>query len=135
MHLVPYLKIWHLALNFLWSKHHTILLTAIYQYHSLCLYLVWHTNAKKKNWNFAVEFAWILFITICLYFFLPFDKNNRLFPYSNNIHFRNKAKCKSSLVKRSLIYMRIKKHSHINSFANSLTLKHRFGATRKWLIY
>ena len=87
---------------------------------------MWHTNRNaKKNWNIAVEVAWILFITTCLYFFLPVDKNNRLFPYSNNIHFRNKVKCKSSLVKRSLICMRIKKHSHINSFAKSLTLQAR----------
>ena len=119
MQWVPYLKIWHLALNFLWSKHNTILLTTIYQYHSFCLYLVWNKKAKKEN---KIE---TLHLILPEFFSLPYVcifLNNRLFPHSKNIHFQNETKCKASLVKRSLICMRIKKHFHINSFTNSLTL-------------
>ena len=73
MQWVPYLKIWHLALNFLWSKHNTILLTKIYQYHSFCLYLVWHTKAKKENKIETLHLILPEFFSlpyVCIFFFL-----------------------------------------------------------------
>ena len=57
-----------------------------------------------------------------------------IFPSSKNSHFQNEAKCKTFLVKMSLICMRIKYHFHVSSFALSLALKQRLGATRKWPI-
>ena len=69
---IPYLKIWHLALNFLWSKHNTILLTKIYQYHSFCLYLVWHTKAKKENKIETLHLILPEFFSlpyVCIFFF------------------------------------------------------------------
>ena len=46
-------------------------------------------------------------------------------------HFQTEAKCKIFLVKMSFICMRIKNGFHINSFAPSLALKQRHGATQK----
>ena len=61
-------------------------------------------------------------------------KRNWPFPSSKNSHFRNKAKCKTFLVKMKFICMRIKNHSHINGFTLSLALKQRLEATWKWPI-
>ena len=45
---------------------------------------------------------------------------NRPFPISKNSHFQNESKCKTFLVKMSIICMRTKGYYHINSFALTL---------------
>ena len=57
---------------------------------------------------------------------------NRPLPSTKNSQFQNE--CKTFLVKMSFICMGIRNHFLINSFARSLALKQRLGATRKWPI-
>ena len=61
----------------------------------------------------------------------PQKTNVSLFPSSKVSHFQNETKCKTFLVKMSFMCRRIKRIVHINSFAPSLALKQRLGATRK----
>ena len=66
---------------------------------------------------------------------LAFKHANTPFQNSNNLHFQNKAKSKTFLVKMSFIFIGTKTHFHINIVAVSLALKHRVGAPRKWAIH
>ena len=57
------------------------------------------------------------------FFILIVGKNTNYWVNSNRpfrfpeIHLQNEAKCKTFVVKMSFIWMRIKNHFHINSFA------------------
>ena len=60
---------------------------------------------------------------------------NEPFPSSKRSHFHNEAKCKTFLVKKSFICIRIKTHFHISGFPVSLTLKQRHGKLENGLFF
>ena len=60
---------------------------------------------------------------------------NEPFPSSKRSHFHNEAKCKTFLVKKSFICIRIKTHFHINGFPVGLTLTQRLGKLENGLFF
>ena len=55
-------------------------------------------------------------------------------PSPKNPHFQSEAKCKTFLVKISVICIRIRNHFLSEGFALNLVLKQRLGGTRQWPI-